>query len=436
MPSVIVVGAQWGDEGKGKIIDILSSQAMHIVHAQGGNNAGHTIVLGDATYKLHLIPTGILHPHTQCYIGAGTVIDPEVLIGEIEALQRGGIDIKNRLWISPAAHVIFPFHRQIDVLLEQRKGSRSIGTTGRGIGPCYADKANRLGIRLGEMIRPEIFPRVLQDVLALKNDELSKLFDADTVDYHTLLKQYTDFAYALEPFVTEVEEYIDEALHAKENVLFEGAQGTFLDLSMGTYPFVTSSHTIAGGVCVGAGVGPTRIDHTIGVIKAYTTRIGNGPLPTEVLDTDLFLDYQTAREYGHTVAGRKRRIGWFDAVMGRTAVRLNGLDSLAVTKLDVLDTLETIKICTSYEIRGSHCDHLPSVVNDLDSLTPVYETLPGWQCTTSHIDRYEDLPAAAKHYLQRIETLCQAPISMISIGPERSKTICIHNPFNAECFAT
>lgn len=436
MPSVIIVGAQWGDEGKGKFIDILSSQALHIVRAQGGNNAGHTVIIGEATYKLHLIPTGILHRHTQCYIGAGTVIDPEVLIHEIETLQRGGIDIKNRLWISPAAHIIFPFHKQIDLLLEQRKGTRSIGTTGRGIGPCYADKANRLGIRLGEMIRPEIFPRILQDLLELKNEELSKLYDAEMVDYQALLKQYTSYAYALEPFVTEVEEYIDEALQAGENVLFEASQGTFLDLTMGTYPFVTSSHTTAGGVCVGAGIGPSRIDHTMGVIKAYTTRIGEGPLPTEVIDAEPFLDRPAVRESSHSTMERKRRIGWFDAVMARTAVRLNGLNSLALTKLNVLDSLETIKICTSYEIGGSPCDHLPSVVGDLDAVVPVYETLPGWQCTTSHIDDFADLPEAAKNYIHRIESLCHAPISMISVGPERTKTIILHNPYNAECLVS
>ncbi len=428
MPQVILVGAQWGDEGKGKIIDILTSQAKHVVRSQGGNNAGHTIIIDQEEYKLHLIPSGILHPHTHCYIGAGTVIDPEVLIQEIEALEHRGVHVNGRLWISPSAHVIFPYHRALDLLLEQKKGERSIGTTGRGIGPCYADKASRLGIRMGELIRPDIFGKVLKSVLQLKNEELTKLFGAEKMHFEEIHKRYSQLAEILKPFITEVEELINQAIDNKENVLFEGAQGTFLDISLGTYPFVTSSNTIAGGMCAGAGVGPTRIDHTIGVLKAYTTRVGNGPLPSEVQDDESFLDHHKAREFG-TTTGRKRRIGWFDAVLARTAVRLNGIDSIALTKLDILDHLESIKICVGYQIHGLRVEHMPCLTEDLEKIVPIYETVPGWMTSTSQIESFNDLPVNAQKYLAKIVTLCGAPISMISLGPQRDRTIILKDIF-------
>lgn len=431
MPQVILIGAQWGDEGKGKIIDILTTQAKHVVRAQGGNNAGHTVIIDQEEYKLHLIPSGILHPHTHCYIGAGTVVDPEILIQEIEALENRGIHIKGRLWISPSAHIIFPYHRTLDLLLEQKKGERSIGTTGRGIGPCYADKAHRLGIRMGELIRPDIFGKLLKSVLLLKNEELTKLFGAEKMNYEEIQKKYTALGETLKPFISNVEELVYQAIEKEENVLFEGAQGTFLDISLGTYPFVTSSNTIAGGICAGAGVGPTKIDHTIGVMKAYTTRVGNGPLPSEVLEHENFLDHRGAREYG-TTTGRKRRVGWFDAVLARTAVRLNGIDSIAITKLDVLDPLETIKLCVGYQIHGVRIDHVPYLTEDLEKIVPIYESVPGWQTSTSHIENYQDLPENAKKYLAKIETLCGAPISMISIGPQREKTIILKNIFQTK----
>ena len=361
MPSVIVVGAQWGDEGKGKIIDILTANAKHVIRAQGGNNAGHTILIGKEEYKLHLIPSGILHPNPKCYIGAGTVLDPEVLINEIDSIQSRGHTTKGRLWISPAAHVIFPYHRQMDLLLEKKKGDRSIGTTGRGIGPCYADKANRLGIRIGEFIRQDLFPKALKPVLNLKNEELIKIYGEPPLSYDAMLKQYNAYADYLRPYVTNIEVDICNAINKNENVLFEGAQGTFLDITSGTYPFVTSSNTIAGGICVGAGVGPSHIHHTLGVVKAYTTRVGNGPLPSEAKEDENFLDHHNAREYG-TTTGRKRRIGWFDSVLAKTAVCLNGLQSMALTKLDILDELENIKICIGYKIHGKlqiTCHRLP-----------------------------------------------------------------------------
>lgn len=428
MPQVILIGAQWGDEGKGKIIDILTSQAKHVVRSQGGNNAGHTVIIDQEEYKLHLIPSGILHPHTNCYIGAGTVIDPEILIQEIEGLENRGVHIKGRLWISPSAHVIFPYHRTLDLLLEQKKGERCIGTTGRGIGPCYADKASRLGIRMGELVRPDIFGKVLRSVLQLKNEELSKLFGEEKMNFDDIQKKYSLFAEILKPFISDVEQLINQAIENNENVLFEGAQGTFLDISLGTYPFVTSSNTIAGGICAGAGIGPTRIDHTIGVIKAYTTRVGNGPLPTELQENENFLDHRQAREYG-TTTGRKRRIGWFDAVLARTAVRLNGIDSIALTKLDILDHLEQIKICVGYQLHGTRMDHMPCLTEDLEKIVPIYETVPGWQVSTSHIDNYQDLPENAKKYFTKIEQLCGAPISMVSLGPQREKTIVLNDIF-------
>ncbi len=428
MASVIVVGAQWGDEGKGKIIDILTSKARHIIRAQGGNNAGHTVIVGQEEYKLHLIPSGILHAHTHCYIGAGTVIDPEVLIQEMEGLQQRGIVMKDRLWISPAAHIIFPYHRILDKLLEQKKGNRSIGTTGRGIGPCYADKANRLGIRVGEMIRSDIFPKILTSVLALKNEELTKLYETSPQSYEEVFNQYSHYADILRPYVANVEEIINVAIESGENILFEGAQGTFLDITSGTYPYVTSSNTVAGGICVGAGVGPSHIDHTLGIVKAYTTRVGNGPLPSEVKEEEKFLDHHQAREYG-TTTGRMRRIGWFDAVLAKTAVRLNGLNSIAVTKLDVLDGIDTIKICVGYQINGKRHEQIPSLAEDFEKIEPIYETMPGWKQTISDISIYGDLPVQAKDYLKRIEVLCGTPISMISIGPQRERTIIMQDVF-------
>ncbi|MFQ5729213.1 MAG: adenylosuccinate synthase [Waddliaceae bacterium] len=431
MPSVIVVGAQWGDEGKGKIIDILTSKAKHIVRAQGGNNAGHTILIGEEEYKLHLTPSGILHPHTQCYIGAGVVIDPEVLIFEMNTLQSRGIDIVGRLWISPAAHIIFPYHRRLDLLLEERKGPRAVGTTGRGIGPCYADKANRIGIRMAEMINPEIFPAVLKNVLEVKNEELTTLYGSNPVSYEEILSEYSRYARHLNPHIVPVEEIVDKAIVSGENVLFEGAQGTFLDSNTRTYPFVTSSNTIASGICAGAGIGPSRITHTLGVIKAYTTRVGMGPLPSEVEEGEVFLNHTKAREFG-TTTRRKRRVGWFDAVLAKTAVRVNGLSSVALTKLDIFDEVETIKICTAYDLGGERIESIPYLAEDLKKVKPVYESMPGWKRSTSSASSVKDLPVEAQNYITRIETLLGVPVSMISIGPEREQTIVLQDFYAAK----
>lgn len=430
MPNVIVVGAQWGDEGKGKIIDLLAPHAKHIVRSQGGNNAGHTIVIGDEEYKLHLIPSGILSSHTQCYICAGTVIDPEVLTQEIKELQARGADLSKRLWISPHAHLILPYHKAVDAAMEKRKGKQSIGTTGRGIGPCYCDKANRLGIKMGEFVRPDLFTKALRSALSIKNEELTNLFDTAAISFEEIYEPYHRYAEFLKEFVADVEEMIHSAALKKENMLFEGAQGTFLDLSFGTYPFVTSSNTIAAGICCGAGIGPKYIDHTLGVVKAYTTRVGNGPFPSEVKEAEeQFLNHEEAREVG-TTTGRKRRVGWFDAVLVKAAVRLNGLDSIAITKLDILDKLEKIKICVGYKLDGKEIKTVPALVEDFLKVEPIYETMPGWHTSLAQVSSFKDLPQAAKNYLKAIEELVETPISIISTGPERHRTIVINNPLS------
>lgn len=428
MPAIIVVGAQWGDEGKGKIIDMLSASAKHVVRAQGGNNAGHTVIIGTEEYKLHLVPSGILYPHPFCYIGGGTVIDPAVLLDEIESLEKRGIQVQGRLKISGSAHVIFPFHKLWDSVSEQSKGRRAIGTTGRGIGPCYIDKTSRSGIRMAELIEPAALERRLKTVIAEKNEELKSMEGIPLLNEEEIFITYSAFGKRLAPFAADTEKDVNDALDAGENVLLEGAQGTFLDITFGTYPYVTSSNTIAGGICAGAGVGPTRIGHTIGVVKAYSTRVGNGPFPTEVNEQELFIDHLQAREVG-TTTGRTRRIGWFDAVLARQAVRLNGIDSIALTKLDILDRLDEIKLCTGYQKQGRLLDHFPVKAEDYEGLQPVYEIHPGWRQPVGNIKSIEQLPTNAQKYLRRIESLCRAPISMLSVGPERERTIVLRDFF-------
>ena len=429
MSNIIVVGAQWGDEGKGKIIDLLTSRAQHVVRSQGGNNAGHTIVIDNKEFKLHLIPSGILHEHTQCYIGAGTVIDPSVLIQEIEGLENRNITIDNRLWISSAAHVILPYHRKLDELLEQQKSSSRIGTTGKGIGPCYADKTYRCGIRMGELVRPKLLKKHLQTLIDQKNIELKTIFEAEELNFETIYNECLEYGKRLAPYISDVEYTVSKAIQSEENILFEGAQGTFLDLSNGTYPYVTSSSTVASGICTGAGVGPTAIDHVLGVVKAYTTRVGEGPLPTTFSEGEDFLNYEQDREIG-TTTGRKRRGGWFDAVLVRQAVRLNSLNSLALTKLDILDRLEQIKICVGYRQGTQTLDYLPYF--DQDLLEPIYETLPGWNVSTTEMTSFDDLPENAKRFISRIKNLCLVPVSAVSVGPGRNQTIMLKDFFVQE----
>lgn len=431
MPNIIVIGTQWGDEGKGKVIDLLAERAEFIVRSQGGNNAGHTIVVGGKEFRLHLVPSGILYPHTQCFIAGGTVVDPKVLLEEIEGLKQKGIILKGRLFLSPAAHIILPYHKILDELYEKHKGDLAIGTTGRGIGPCYADKANRIGIRVCELIDPAIFEKKLRSTLSLKNLELQAIFGQSPLDFDTIYREYLTHGQQLASYVCDVEKRISLACKQNKNVLFEGAHGTLLDLTFGTYPYVTSSSTISSGVSAGAGVGPSRIDHTLGVVKAYTTRVGKGPLPSALTqqEQNLFSDHTTAREIG-TTTGRKRRMGWFDACLVRHAVCLNGLDSLALTKLDVLDSLKEIKICTSYRLRGQYLDTPPYLVEDLENVEPIYEILPGWNRSTKEITSYEQLPKEADRYIKRICELVNTPISILSLGPQREKTLFIQNLLN------
>ena len=420
MSGVVVVGVQWGDEGKGKIIDVLSSEADVVVRCQGGDNAGHTVIAEGKEYKFHLIPSGILYPDTLCYITGGTVLNPVSLIKEIEQVNPG-----KRLKISPFAHLILPYHRQLDALYEELKGEWAIGTTKRGIGPCYADKANRLGIQIGDLLDFSVFSKKLRQVVSLKNQELEGLFKKPPLNVEEIEEEFREYAKKLSPYIDEeVEKEVAIALKEGKKVLFEGAHGSYLDSTFGTYPYVTSSNTIAAGVLAGAGIGPTRVQHVLGIVKAYTTRVGNGPLPTtlETEEEGLFLQAETAREIA-TTTGRERRIGWFDAPLARHALSLSGATSMAVTKLDVLDTLPVIKVCTGYMLDGKEIKSPPYGADKWERLSPIYEELPGWQQDTTKSSSYDDLPKEAKAYLQRIESLCEVPISYISYGPEREKTL-------------
>lgn len=424
MPAVILVGTQWGDEGKGKVIDLLSAEADHVVRSQGGNNAGHTLVVGGTEFRLHLIPSGVLYPHTKCYIGAGTVIDPEVLCREISALEEQGIELTGRLTISPLAHVIFPYHRHLDALYESIGRGHPVGTTHRGIGPCYADKVHRVGIRIGEMVRPERLRHALRLRIDRYNDEVGDDLMERALDFEAIYWEYCRHADRLRPFLGRVEEALFTALDKGELVLLEGAQGTLLDTTYGTYPYVTSSSTLAAGVCAGAGLGPTHISHVIGVAKVYTTRVGNGPFPTEVTGEEMFVEVRKAREIG-TTTGRHRRIGWCDLVLLRHAVHLNGLSSLALTKLDVLDHVKTIRLCVGYRLDGEQLDMPPQLAEDLARVEPIYEEWPGWLESTSDCSSYEELPAAARGYIERIAELCEVPIALVSVGPDRERTLCL-----------
>lgn len=428
MANVIVVGAQWGDEGKGKITDLLSRSADVVVRYQGGVNAGHTVVVKDQTFKLHLIPSGILYPDTDCIIGSGTVIDPQILIEEIDQLEALGV-ASDRLFISQTAHITMPYHRLIDQASEEKRGDRKIGTTKRGIGPTYADKAERTGIRVIDLMDSEALCDRLTWAVEYKNAILEKLYELPPLDPEAVIEQYRAYAERLRPHVVDSSLKIEEAVKKRHNILFEGAQGTLLDLDHGTYPYVTSSNPIAGGACVGAGVGPTIIDRVIGVAKAYTTRVGEGPFPTELHGELGELLCDRGAEFG-TTTGRRRRCGWFDAVIGRYAVRINGLDCLAITKLDVLDELEEIKVCVAYDIDGTSCDHLPNHAGQFAKCKPIYKTVPGWQQSTAHCRTLEDLPEQALNYLKFLAELMEVPIAIVSLGASRDQTIIVEDPIH------
>ncbi len=422
MPARVVVGVQWGDEGKGKIIDILASRADVVVRSQGGNNAGHTVESGGEVYKLHLIPSGILYPETLCLIGCGTVIDPKVILEEIDGLIARGITCEN-LRIDPRAHVIMPWHIEIDGLGEALRGGSEIGTTRRGIGPCYMDKAERSGLRIYDLVHPEVFAEKAKLAGELKNKLITSYYGGEALDVDGIIREYTEYGKRLSKYVADVSVLTFEALRENKNVLFEGAQGTLLDIDMGTYPFVTSSHPLSAGVCTGTGIGPTEIGEIIGVAKAYTTRVGKGPFPTELNDEMGDLIRNRGHEFG-TTTGRPRRTGWFDAVILRHAVRVNGLTGLAVNKLDTLSGIGNLKICVAYQkADGTVLKDYPASLEELAQCQPVYEEVAGFDEDISSCRSFEELPEACKRYINKLEEVCGCPVKMVGVGPSREQNL-------------
>jgi adenylosuccinate synthase len=423
------VGTQWGDEGKGKIVDLLSRQARVVVRYQGGNNAGHTLVVGAEKFIFHLIPSGILHSGTLCLIGNGVVLDPEVFLMEVDRLAERSVPVgPDNLRISERTQVIMPYHRRLDLARERAKGPDKIGTTGRGIGPCYEDKIGRRGIRVADLVDEGLFRSKLAEVLPEKNFYLEKFLQDQPFTLEEIAGPYLEMGRRLRPLVANVSVLLQEVQGQGQNILFEGAQGTHLDIDHGTYPFVTSSNPVAGGACTGAGIGPTRLHQVLGIVKAYTTRVGGGPFPTECLDDVGDHLVECGVEFGSTT-GRRRRCGWLDAVVLRDAARLNGLTGLAITKLDVLSTLNPVKICVAYKEDGRRRDAMPGTIQELERCRPDFEELPGWNEDIRGARRYEELPAATRSYLQRVEELVEVPIQIISVGPDREETIVVQNPF-------
>ncbi|OGV42680.1 MAG: adenylosuccinate synthase [Lentisphaerae bacterium GWF2_57_35] len=425
MPNTVLIGAQWGDEGKGKIIDVLTEKVDWVVRYQGGNNAGHTVEIGSKRYVLHLVPSGILHSGKKCVIGNGVVVDPVALVVELKQLCEQGLDPSGRFFVSDRAHIVFPYHKLQDEFSElQRSKNDQIGTTRRGIGPSYGDKASRFGLRMGDLLDP-MFPSLLEARLQEKNRILSALGSAP-LELAKVLVEYQEAARYLAPFIVDTIPLLNAAVRKGEKVLFEGAQGTMLDIDYGSYPFVTSSSATAGGACTGTGVPPNRIDHVIGVVKAYTTRVGEGPFPSELKDETGELLRKTGNEFGATT-GRPRRCGWFDAVVARYSVMINGIDSWAVTKLDVLDPMETIRICVAYECDGKRVENVPANIRVLEKCRPVYEDFPGWLTSTKEATRFEDLPAQAQAYVARLSELTGVPVSILSVGPRRDSTMILRD---------
>jgi adenylosuccinate synthase len=420
MPNTILVGAQWGDEGKGKIIDFLTEEADIVVRSQGGNNAGHTVIIGGKKFTLHLIPSGILRTGKACVIGNGVVVDPIDLIRELTGLRRQGVTIADNLFISDCAHVVFPYHRMLDECRERAKGDKKIGTTKRGIGPCYGDKVERTGLRMGDLVHPKTFSEKFQAKVEESN-KILEAFGEKPIDFLEVKKAYLSAARKLAPYITNTVVHLHEAIKAGKNILFEGAQGTFLDLDHGTYPYVTSSNTTAGGACTGTGVPPHRIDRVIGVMKAYTTRVGEGPFPTENQEISDML-HAMGREFGSTT-GRPRRCGWFDSVATRYSSMINGIDELAVTNLDGLDHVENIKICVAYKLGTKTLSVPPSNLRELKRCVPVLIELPGWNASTAQARAFRELPSKARNFLKKIASLTGPKLSIVSVGADRKQTI-------------
>jgi len=430
MATVVVIGTQWGDEGKGKIVDLLSRYADCIVRFQGGNNAGHTLVVGGKQFIFHLIPSGILYPEKMCMIGNGVVLDLDVLLRELAELKRNGLAVTpGRLMISENAHLIMPYHKSLDLAAEARKsGGKKIGTTGRGIGPCYGDKITRKGIKIGDLLDPSLFDDKLQENVEEKNFLLTKMYDCPPLSFAEIRAQFQEYAQVFTPFLDNVSAALHQARKAGKHILFEGAQGTQLDIDHGTYPFVTSSNTVAGGACTGSGFGPSHIDSVLGICKAYTTRVGAGPFPTELLDEVGDSLQKKGGEFGATT-GRKRRCGWLDSVVVNEAARVNGLSGLVITKLDVLSGQPELQIAHAYRNGDQQTAVMPSNIRKVAQLKPIYEKLPGWQEDIRQVRSFEALPQAARDYINRIEELTETPAAIISVGPDRDETIVRMNPF-------
>lgn len=423
MSAFIVLGAQWGDEGKGKMTDYLAEDADVVVRFQGGNNAGHTVVVGDKEYKLHLIPSGILYDDKLNVIGNGVVLDPKALFKEIDYLEGVGVKVTpEKLIISDRAQLIMPYHKVLDRLKEKARGKNDIGTTGKGIGPCYTDKFERCGIRVCDLMHPEVFAEKLKENIEMKNAYITKVLGGEALDYNEILNEYLEFGKRLKPFIEETSVKVYNDIKADKTVLFEGAQGMLLDIDYGTYPYVTSSNTTAGGVSNGVGIGPNMITNAVGITKAYTTRVGKGPFPTELLDETGEWIREKGHEYGVTT-GRSRRCGWLDLVIVKTAVRVSGLTSLAVTKIDTLAGLDTLKVCVGYKFDGKVIDYFPASLEDLAKCEPVYEEFAGWGEEVANARSYDELPENAKKYLERIEEFTETKISIVSVGPKRDQTM-------------
>ena len=422
MPANIVIGTQWGDEGKGKVIDILASRAQVVVRSQGGNNAGHTVVSGGQTYKLHLVPSGILYPETMCLIGAGVVLDPKDFISELDEMERRGVSTAN-LKIDPRAHIVMPWHVRLDGLSEKFRGGNDIGTTGRGIGPTYMDKYERCGIRMCDLVDPAVFAEKARATGRLKNKIITAVYEGEAIDIEAVIKEYNAYGERLKPYMADVSVLTYEAAKAGKTILFEGAQATLLDIDFGTYPFVTSSHPLSGGVTIGTGIGPKMIDNIIGVAKAYTTRVGKGPFPTELNDATGETIRNKGGEFG-TTTGRPRRTGWFDAVIVRHSVRVNGLDGLAINKLDTLAGIGDLKICVGYvKPDGTQLRDFPASLEELADCAPVYEDFPGFDDDITACRRFSDLPETCQRYIERLEELCECKVCMVGVGPDRDQMI-------------